>query len=126
MSTTCLLIDYQHFGEAKIPYLVQNSDNWDDDPVSVSCTVIINNDVIKNILKPMKVYLHTFITIDFWLFFKIDNDKYLNYFITTLYNHYNTLVEIIWIVFNNWIVYFNFFFLFSFIYFNLLIIATPP
>ena len=49
----------------------------------------------------MKIYLHTFITLDFWLFFKIDNDEHLYYFITTLYNHYNTLVEIIWIVVNN-------------------------
>ena len=49
----------------------------------------------------MKIYLHTFITLDFWLFFKIDNDKHLYYFITTLYNHYNTLVEIIWIVITN-------------------------
>jgi hypothetical protein len=58
ISITCLLIDYQHFGKAKIPYLVQNSDNWDDGPVIVSCTVIINNVVIKNILKPMKIFTY--------------------------------------------------------------------
>lgn len=55
------IVDYQHAGEASIPYLAQYSVVCEDVPVTVSWANMTTNIAIKDILNPLNTNFNTFL-----------------------------------------------------------------